>query len=145
MGIGVDTLSPDTGKQGFPVHDIFLGAGKYLVENIANSESLPNVGAHILVLPLKIQGGTEAPVRLVGLVEKEDISLKRMEAILDLEGGIGGEDKKFSLRMFDLLKGRKVVATRLLSNSKKELFIEFEGGRRLFVDNFNDFLDVSIT
>lgn len=67
-GIGTDTLSCDRGDQGFPVHQAILGAGKYLVENIANARELPPTGAKILVLPLKIRHGTEAPVRLVALV-----------------------------------------------------------------------------
>jgi kynurenine formamidase len=68
-GLGTDTLSADTGKSGFPVHQAILGAGKYLVENIANAVMLPPTGAKILVLPMKIKGGTEAPVRLVALIE----------------------------------------------------------------------------
>lgn len=67
-GIGIDTLSCDRGDQGFPVHRAVLGAGKYLVENIANAKAVPPTGAKILVLPLKIKNGSEAPVRLVALV-----------------------------------------------------------------------------
>jgi kynurenine formamidase len=67
-GIGIDTLSCDRGDQGFPVHRIILGAGKYLVENIANAKELPPTGGRILVLPLKLEHGTEAPVRLVAFV-----------------------------------------------------------------------------
>jgi kynurenine formamidase len=67
-GIGTDTLSADTGVAGFPVHRTILGAGKYLVENIANAKELPSTGAKIFVLPMKIKGATEAPVRLVALI-----------------------------------------------------------------------------
>lgn len=67
-GLGIDTLSPDTGKNGFGVHQAILGAGKYLVENIANAKLLPPTGAKIAVLPMKIEGGTEAPIRLVGFI-----------------------------------------------------------------------------
>jgi len=67
-GIGIDTLSCDRGDQGFPVHRVILGAGKYLVENIANAKELPPTGGRILVLPLKLKHGTEAPVRLVAFV-----------------------------------------------------------------------------
>jgi kynurenine formamidase len=66
-GIGIDTLSPDGPEDGFPVHKAILGAGKYIVENIANSSFLPPVGCYTLCLPIKIEGGTEAPVRLVAL------------------------------------------------------------------------------
>jgi kynurenine formamidase len=67
-GLGIDTLSADTGINGFPVHRMILGADKYLVENIANAKELPPVGARILVLPINIEGGTEAPIRLVALL-----------------------------------------------------------------------------
>ncbi len=67
-GLGIDTLSADKGKDDFPVHRIVLGAGKYLVENIANAKALPPTGAKIFVLPMKIKDGTEAPIRLVAQI-----------------------------------------------------------------------------
>jgi kynurenine formamidase len=67
-GLGIDTLSADTGANGFPVHRAILGAEKYLVENIANAKELPPVGAKSLVLPMKIKDGTEAPIRLIALI-----------------------------------------------------------------------------
>lgn len=69
-GIGVDTLSPETGSQGFPIHELLLGAGKYILENLANCGQLPPAGAQTIALPPKIKGGTEAPLRVVGLVNK---------------------------------------------------------------------------
>jgi len=69
LGLGIDTLSPDRPNEGYPVHKAFLSAGTYIIENVANASSLPPLGAHILALPLKIQGGTEAPLRLVGLMK----------------------------------------------------------------------------
>jgi kynurenine formamidase len=68
-GLGIDTLSADTGKQGFTVHRAILGAGKYLVENIANAGELPPVGATSFVLPIKIKDGTEAPIRIIASVK----------------------------------------------------------------------------
>lgn len=70
-GIGIDTLSPDRPEDGFPVHQTFLGANKYIVENAANLDALPAYGAFIMVLPIKIKNMTEAPIRLVGLVPKK--------------------------------------------------------------------------
>jgi len=69
-GLGIDTLGPDTAESGYPVHQIILGQGKYLVENVANADLLPPVGSTILVAPLYIFGGTEAPVRLIGFIER---------------------------------------------------------------------------
>jgi len=68
VGLGIDTLSPDTSSRGYPVHQAILGAGLYLVENVANAHLLPTVGAFSLALPLPIVGGTESPMRFVGLV-----------------------------------------------------------------------------
>ena len=67
-GLGIDTLSSDTGLNGFPVHRAILGAGKYLVENVANAKSLPPIGAKIFVMPIKVKDGTEAPIRLVAII-----------------------------------------------------------------------------
>lgn len=70
-GIGIDTLSPDLGLDGhYPVHQLFLGNDKYIIENIANAHLLPPQGAYGLVLPMKVVDGSEAPVRFVGLIKK---------------------------------------------------------------------------
>ena len=42
---------------------------KYLVENVANADKLPPVGSFSLVMPILTEGGTEAPIRLIGLVK----------------------------------------------------------------------------
>jgi kynurenine formamidase len=64
-GIGIDTLSPDGGAQDYPVHNIFLSKGKYIVENVAYVKDLPTVGMFVFIMPLKIEGVTESPVRIV--------------------------------------------------------------------------------
>lgn len=68
VGLGIDTLSPDRPEDGFPVHQTLLKGGKYIIENIANSGNVPPIGCYSLALPLKIQDGTEAPMRLIALV-----------------------------------------------------------------------------
>jgi kynurenine formamidase/GNAT superfamily N-acetyltransferase len=68
VGLGIDTLSPDRPENGYPVHALLLGAGKYIIENVANAALLPPCGSRILVFPIKIKGGTEAPVRLISFV-----------------------------------------------------------------------------
>ncbi len=68
VGIGIDTLSPDCLDLTFPVHHLILGAGKYIIENLANCSQLPVIGSYAMVLPLKAQGITESPVRAVGLI-----------------------------------------------------------------------------
>ncbi len=68
--LGIDTLSPDRPEDGFPVHQLFLSAGKILMENVANLESMPPVGGFVMIMPIKIKDGTESPIRLVGLIAK---------------------------------------------------------------------------
>lgn len=67
-GLGIDTLSPDRPEDGFCVHKMFAESGKYLIENIANAHLLQPVGCYCICLPAKIEGATEAPVRLIALV-----------------------------------------------------------------------------
>lgn len=67
-GLGIDTLSPDRPENGFPVHGLFLGNHKYLIENATRLSTLPPVGSFVGAFPLKIKEGTEAPLRLVGFV-----------------------------------------------------------------------------
>ena len=68
VGLGIDTLSPDCGDSGYPVHDNLLGAGRYIIENVAHIKSMPPIGGYSLALPINIVDGTEAPIRLIGLV-----------------------------------------------------------------------------
>lgn len=69
-GLGIDTLSPDRPAEGFPVHQLFLGQGKYLIENAASLEKMPPCGGFVLALPIKIKEAAEAPVRLVGIIPR---------------------------------------------------------------------------
>lgn len=67
-GLGIDTLSCDVPSGGFPVHTLMLGAGKYLIENVANLYKLPAVGSFSCALPLPIRQATESSVRLVAFL-----------------------------------------------------------------------------
>ncbi|HET9843129.1 MAG TPA: cyclase family protein [Gammaproteobacteria bacterium] len=67
--LGIDTLSADRPDNGFPVHQAFLGNGKLLIENVANLNKMPSCGSYIMAFPIKIKDGTEAPIRLVGLIQ----------------------------------------------------------------------------
>ena len=68
IGLGIDTLSPDRPEEGYHVHQLLLGNGKYIVENVANAKQLPPTGSHSLALPIKTLGGTEAPIRVIGMI-----------------------------------------------------------------------------
>jgi len=67
VGIGIDTLSPDAPSTDYPVHCIYLGANKYIVENMAQLDKMPATGGYIICLPIKAGGATEAPIRCVGI------------------------------------------------------------------------------
>ncbi len=68
-GIGIDTLSPDRGAEGlYPVHALLLSADKYIVENVAHAYHMPPTGSSIVIMPLKLKGATESPVRLLGII-----------------------------------------------------------------------------
>jgi kynurenine formamidase len=69
--LGVDTASIDHGpSQDFPVHQIASRADVPGLENLAGLEELPEVGAWILALPMKIGGGSGSPLRIVALVPR---------------------------------------------------------------------------
>ncbi|MCI5052649.1 MAG: cyclase family protein [Simkaniaceae bacterium] len=68
-GIGIDTLSPDgSDTQDFPVHKLFLGAGKYLIENLTNLDRAPPSGASVIAFPPKLKSGTEVTLRVVAII-----------------------------------------------------------------------------
>ena len=64
-GIAVDTPSIDHGKsKNFEVHQALFAADKLALENIANLDKLPPVGATLYVMPMLIKEGTGAPARV---------------------------------------------------------------------------------
>lgn len=68
-GIGIDTLSPDgSNVERFPVHLAILGAGKYILENLAHLDRIPPAGAYAICLPPKARDATESIVRVAALV-----------------------------------------------------------------------------
>jgi kynurenine formamidase len=68
-GIGIDTASIDYGQsKDFIAHQILNGANVYGLENVANLERLPVVGATIIALPMKIKGGTGGPARIIAIL-----------------------------------------------------------------------------
>jgi kynurenine formamidase len=69
-GLGIDTLSIDYGPSpDFPVHQYSLSRGAYHLENVANLDSVPPTGALIMVAPMKLEGGSGSPVRLLAMVQ----------------------------------------------------------------------------
>jgi len=67
--LGVDTASIDHGpSQDFPVHRIAAAAQVPGLENLTGLGELPETGAWLVALPMKIGGGSGGPVRVVALV-----------------------------------------------------------------------------
>ena len=50
------------------VHQITSAANVVGLENLKNLDKLPPTGAWVLALPMKLAGGSGAPVRVVALV-----------------------------------------------------------------------------
>ncbi len=76
LGVGVETIGTDTGQAfshtpPFPNHAIMHGAGKYGITSLFNLDPLPVTGAVLVVLPMKVEGGTGSPVRPIALVPKK--------------------------------------------------------------------------
>jgi kynurenine formamidase len=68
-GLGCDTLSVDYGASAdFAVHHLALGSGLYHLENLADLSALPEIGAFLVVAPIKLEGGSGGPVRVFALL-----------------------------------------------------------------------------
>lgn len=68
--VGLDTPSIDHGPSTtFAAHQVLFDADIPALENVANLERLPAVGATIIALPMLLEGGTGGPVRILGIVE----------------------------------------------------------------------------
>nr|XP_045594668.1 isatin hydrolase-like isoform X1 [Procambarus clarkii] len=66
FGVGLDTPSLDNGPSTlFTSHVELFTANIYGLENVANLEKLPTTGFQVIVMPMKIRGGSGAPVRII--------------------------------------------------------------------------------
>ena len=67
--LGIDTASIDNGRStDFVAHQIGAAAGVPNIENVGDLSALPPTGFLLAALPMKIEGGTGAPVRIVALI-----------------------------------------------------------------------------
>jgi kynurenine formamidase len=72
VGIGIDTLSIDHGpSKDFAVHEVVLAADKYMVENLANLDAVPELGATVVVGVLPVTEGSQAQARIIALVPEK--------------------------------------------------------------------------
>lgn len=64
--LAIDTASIDHGQsKDFKTHQILNAANKPGFENVANVDKLPAKGATFIALPLKIEGGSGGPARII--------------------------------------------------------------------------------
>jgi kynurenine formamidase len=69
--MGIDTASIDFGRSmDFIAHRIGAAEGVANLENLTNLAELPPTGAWVMALPMKIEGGSGGPVRVVALVPR---------------------------------------------------------------------------
>ncbi len=67
--VGLDTPSIDFGQSRlFEAHQTLFEANVPAFENLANLAALPATGFRVIALPMKIRGGSGAPLRIVALV-----------------------------------------------------------------------------
>jgi len=68
--IGLDTASIDHGQSTlFESHRILFAAGIPAFENVAHLDRLPPEGFRVIALPMKIEGGSGGPLRIVAILE----------------------------------------------------------------------------
>ena len=69
LGLGIDTLSVDYGPSpDFPVHQYTMAHSVYHLEDVANLDRVPATGATVIVAPMKLEGGSGSPVRILALL-----------------------------------------------------------------------------
>ena len=67
--VGIDSASIDFGQsQTFDSHVVLMQQNIPAFENVANLDKVPIKGARIIALPMKIKGGSGAPLRIVAFI-----------------------------------------------------------------------------
>jgi kynurenine formamidase len=67
--VGIDTPSIDHGpSRDFQAHRVFGEANVPIFENVASLEQIPQKGATIFAIPMKIKGGSGAPLRIFAVL-----------------------------------------------------------------------------
>jgi kynurenine formamidase len=70
VGLGIDTMSVDIGATTtYPVHLFTSKESVYHLENVANLALVPPSGATVVVAPIKLEGGSGGPARVLALVK----------------------------------------------------------------------------
>ncbi len=67
--VGIDTASIDRGQStDFEAHRVLAEANVPIFENVAHLDQVPATGSWVVALPMKIEGGTGGPLRIVAFV-----------------------------------------------------------------------------
>jgi len=70
--LGLDTCSVDYGQSKlFQTHRTLFENNILAFENVANLDKLPPTGSHVIALPMKIEGGSGAPLRIIATIPDE--------------------------------------------------------------------------
>jgi arylformamidase len=68
-GVGFDGPSADSiDSEDYPLHRLWLGAGKIIIENLASLAELP-ARCRVVVAPLKVAGANGGPARVLAFLE----------------------------------------------------------------------------
>ena len=68
--VGLDTPSIDYGQsKKFETHQVLCSNDVPIFENVANLDKLPPLGTFVIALPMKIKGGSGAPLRIAALIQ----------------------------------------------------------------------------
>ena len=71
-GIGFDGPSADpVDTTTFELHRVWLGAGRLIIENVANLDRLPE-RAQVVVAPMKVRDANGAPARILALLPDDE-------------------------------------------------------------------------
>jgi kynurenine formamidase len=69
VAVGIDTPSIDRGQsEDFRAHVILYAENMSGFENVANLDLLPATGSFVVALPMKIEGGSGGPLRIVAFL-----------------------------------------------------------------------------
>jgi kynurenine formamidase len=80
VALGLDTPSLDYGQSAdFATHVILNSADIAGFENVANLAELPPTGAYVVALPMKIEGGSGGPLRIVAFVPEGGEARERLD------------------------------------------------------------------
>lgn len=76
VGLAVETVGTDAGQAmhfnpPLPAHSILHGNGRFGLQCLTNLDKLPTLGAIIIACPLKIEGGSGSPLRVIAMIEEE--------------------------------------------------------------------------